>query len=153
MRTSDAQIEAYAQIEEARAYQECFKREYLLAKEELMRLQTLFRDVCWYSFETFGKWWGKRSRCVYLHGHRYGTFHRHGSLREMAEFPIYYNGPADDAPRLPPIIVLREVEAAREYMDECRARISAPWDWAPGGFRYEELRKTTQVGRRFSSES
>ena len=142
--------------EERQRYVNHFKSEYEDAKREHERLSDLFKDVCWYNFDTWGKWWGKRKRFVFLHGHRYRqmrprqtfTSHRGASwYSEMAEFPLYYEGPADEAPRLPPALVMKEGEMARKHMEECRDLMNGPLDWAPGGARYEALRKVTLVGR------
>tara|TARA_B100001250_G_scaffold280257_1_gene242626 strand:- start:1216 stop:1698 length:483 start_codon:yes stop_codon:yes gene_type:complete len=138
-------------LRERESYVDRFTGEYMDAKEEFERLRDLFKDVCWYNFEAHGKWWGKRKRWVYVHAQRFRRFRR-GSLREIGEFPVYYSGPADEAPRLPPAIVLVELEKARKHMQDCRELMTAPIDWAPGGAKYEALRRVTRVGRSFSSE-
>ena len=52
-----------------------------------------------------------------------------------------------EAPELPPMIVLEELRAAREYMLACEKQVTAPVDWAVGGALYNELARQTMVGR------
>ena len=130
-------------VKERRQYTERFTREYVEAKIEFERLQRLFNDVCWYNFEVSK--WGERKPWVYLNSHNYKPVFV-GSVREVACFPWYYQGTPEEAPRLPPEIVQLEVEKAHRYMLECLELVNAPVDWAPGGRKYEALRRVTRVG-------
>lgn len=133
-----------------------FEREYLDASQEVVRLTELFKDVCWYNFEANCRNWNPpwyRSDPeseVRLHSQLYDHHYNRGKLRESARFPHYYAGRVADAPELPPRIVLKELDEAKAHLRACEAELTAPLDWAPGGAKYEALRRTTQVGR-FSS--
>ena len=123
-------------------YVELFEAEYERASDEFYRLSILFRDVCWYNFETCCRDWQEpwrksdpRSR-VCLESHRYEN-------DEQGMYAVYYDGAVGEAPALPPEIVLKEVVAAQAYMEQARARISDPYDYAPGGCKYLELLETT----------
>ena len=135
-------------------YEGRFKREFRDAKSEYWRLCELFKDVCWYNFETSCANWREpwpqtdQQSYVELQGlvfHR--KWHR-GCWIEHGNFPFYYCGPVRDAPKCPPEILLNELEDARRYMLACERQVTAPTDWAPGGPLYEELRRTTAVGKR-----
>ena len=127
---------------EADRYVELFTEEYERAAEEFYRLGALFKDVCWYNFETQCRSWSEPWRRsdprspLCLESHRY-------SGRESGEFGVWYEGTVSDAPPLPPQIVLEEMRTASLYMHACYEQISAPYDWAPGGKKYKELLRTT----------
>jgi len=126
-------------------YQSFFQREYDRAAEEVFRLERLTRDVAWYAFEVKARnwtdpWWETtRSSILELHGARY-TRGKRG--REFSEYPVYYNGPVEDAPYLPPDVLLRECKVAREELARACEQINAAVDWAPGGKHYEALCET-----------
>ena len=133
-------------------YADRFEREHRDARAEFLRLSELFKDVCWYNFETSCAKWRRPwplsdpDSLVELHAL---VFHRkwnRGRLIEHGRFPLYYSGPVAEAPKLPPEIVLHELQAAKEYMLACEKQVSAPYDWAPGGPAYIELQRTTAVG-------
>ena len=115
--------------------------EYDRAKDELERLKALFTDVCWYNFETSCRDWKQpwhislgESWCR-LHSRRYTRT----IVGEMGEYPLYYDGQLKDAPRLPPEILQREIQLATDYLKEASDNMFAPYDYAPGGFKYEAL--------------
>ena len=141
------------------SFVERFEEEFFYARQEYVRLGNLFRDVCWYNFETECRKWNAPWRpsdpdsFVHLFAHRYKLQWNRRHLRESACFPCYYTGPVSDAPPLPPQIVLAELEQAKQYMEACRSQTSAPIDWAPGGAKYEALRRTTKVGKTFCCET
>ena len=118
-----------------------FDAEYRRAVAEYERLSALFREVCWYNFETVCRHWREPWHesfdisVVELHGVRATT----RDLRERVEFPSYYRGAIRDAPSLPPQIVLAEVRAAQDYAEYMEKQRRAPYDWAPGGVEYEKL--------------
>ena len=131
---------------------ERFGREHKDACDELTRLSELFKDVCWYNFETKCRVWQhpwRQSRpdsLVELHSHKYTKFWNRGHLCESAKFPYYYQGEVKDAPPLPAVIVQNELREARMYVKACAEQVTAPYDWAPGGVKYEALCRTTLVG-------
>jgi len=136
-----------------RHYEERFKREHKAAQDEFLRLSSLFKDVCWYNFETACQVWRKPWRnsdpesLVLLHGMCFTQKWRRNCLLEEGKFPLYYEGPVETAPKLPPEIVLLELLEAKKYMQHCETQLSAPYDWAPGGSLYKELVRTTLVGK------
>jgi hypothetical protein len=134
-------------------YVDLFEREYQDAKDEFLRLTQLFKDVCWYNFETVCRSWeapwrkSVPSSTVELLGYNVTRWWNNGHMRERCRCPTWYYGEVRHAPKLPPLIVLTELLAAKEYMFACEQQISAPYDWAPGGKRYEALKQTTLVGK------
>ena len=124
---------------------QCFEREYHRAFREHQQLEALYKNVCWYHFETSCRSWQEpwhvtwSDSFVTFHGHSYATEWRGGRLREFATFPLYYFGMISEAPKIPPEIVLKELKAAEEYMHAAYMQIYAPDDWAPGGHKYERL--------------
>ena len=140
-------------------YVEDFEREHRDAQDEFVRLTRLFKDVCWYNFETKCRQWDEPWRrsnpntTVELEGQRYDAYCHRGHMHYVSSFPIYYRGLVGDAPSLPPQIVLHELKAAHIHLEFCKEQVTAPYDWAPGGVKYEMLHQSTMVGRkrRFSS--
>ena len=118
-----------------------FKREYDNAKRETERLTTLFREACWYNFETACRTWKKPwyeswgVSCVEFHGVSYEQLGK----AEKCTFPIWYSGPIQKAPPLPPEIIYNEIKRARAYERFMKKQITAPHDYAPGGREYEKL--------------
>lgn len=138
---------------EKQRYVDLFRREHENALCEFERLSYLFKDVCWYNFETTCRSWrapwreSQQDSSITLHGVRQQRWWARGHEREQLTFPLYYRGVVSDAPPLPPRILLAECEAAADYLRVCEQNITAPDDWAPGGAKYEALRETTLVGR------
>lgn len=130
-----------------------FEKEYENAWAEHSRLQALYREVCWYNFETACRSWGPPwptshpESAVELHGRRLTQWYNRGHLYEKMSFPVYFHGRVKDAPPLPPIIILKELKDAEEYKDHCEMQRTVPIDWAPGGSKYKELVKNTMVGK------
>ena len=144
--------------DEVHRYTTLFKREHLHAQQEYIRLNELLKDALWYNFEISCKTWkppwkpSDLDSWVYLEGHRYmRRWANHKGLEgvwiEEARYPIWHEGPVRTAPALPIQIVLEEQRAAKLYLDACEQQCTAAHDWAPGGALYEQLRKTTLVGR------
>lgn len=144
-------------------YVDRFEREAREALDEFVRLKELFKDVCWYNFETRCRDWRRPWRrsdhgsSIELHAHTYEHHWNRGHRREVARYPYYFQGELRDAPPLPPQIILVELQIALDHLRACKECVSASYDWAPGGKKYEALRRTTLVGRgggrkrRFSS--
>lgn len=119
-----------------------FDMEYKKACEEYNQLKRLLDDVYWYYFETMCYHWkppwyvsmggseislnGCRNVCV-------------DGCRMYCTYPIWYSGAIAAAPQLPPSIVLSEVNQAKAYMLFMREQRDAPYDWAPGGEKYQQL--------------
>jgi hypothetical protein len=130
---------------------EIFEAEFYAAQQECDRLSALFKDVCWYNFETKCKFWQRpwpqsyTHSAIELYGVRIEIDDSRGRKREVGHFPLYYSGTVDDAPSLPPDIILLELKAASDYLEVCRKQCSAPHDWAPGGSEYNKLLRTTML--------
>ena len=135
---------------------EWFEDELSEATREVDRLTDLFREVCWYNFETQCRKWthpwpeSMGSSHIELHGTKIVIDDSRGRRREVGLFPVYYKGIVRDAPPLPPLIVLKELREATEYQRLCAAQRSAPFDWAPGGKSYLKLLQTTHVPSEYS---
>ena len=120
-------------------------REYFNARMEWEQLNELHRHALWYNFEVGAlKWNDPWREAAYdsfltLHGARYGQQRQFGRRHMYGCFPVYYRGPVRDAPPLPAEILLVETRLAREHMEELRQRLNDPYDWAPGGHKYEKL--------------
>lgn len=132
-----------------------FEREYKRARDEYRSLKQLFDEVCWYNFEIQCKSWRDpwpesldESRLT-LHGYRLEV----NGGRVHGCWPVYYSGYVKDAHPVPLLIVLTELSLAWNYMKDMEVQQTAPYDWAPGGYLYEKLVKTTAVGKRISSDS
>ena len=129
-----------------------FQEEYTAAQEECNRLAQMFREVCWYNFETKCRTWRRPwpeswgDSPIELLGMR---FAKRPGRREVGTFPVYYSGTIGDAPCLPPIIIMKEMRLAAEYLADCREQCTAPHDWAPGGHKYLDLAASTKVGKSF----
>lgn len=128
-----------------------FEAEYDRAVMESERLSSLFKDVCWYNFETACRDWRDPWPCswgeshIELHGYCIEIEQRSGRNREIGHFPVYYSGAVQDAPPLPPAIILSELKLALEYVEKCRQDTDAPHSWAPGGDNYNKLLEHTCV--------
>ena len=122
-----------------------FDREYKQLKRELKQLKEIFRHVCWYHFETQCKNWKSPwhesfdESHITLHGHCFCKKWVKGRYVEEGRFPIYYDGAVVNAPCLPPIVIFKEIEAVQEQVNYMKEARWAPYDYAPGGRKYEEL--------------
>ena len=134
-------------------YTERFALEHKMAQDEFLRLSLLFKDVCWYNFETIAKNWRapwpptEMDSDVELLGMSFTQHWNRGALYEHGTFPAWYRGPIRDAPSMPPQILLSEMLEAKRYMKHCKEQITAAYDWAPGGSKYDMLRRLTMVGK------
>ena len=122
-----------------------FDLEYKQAQRECKQLTALFREVCWYNFETQCRAWNEpwhtsvKDSHIEMHTHRYMKEWKNGRYIEYGEFPIWYSGPVGDAPLLPPEIIFIEMKQAQDYMLYMQTQRFAPYDYAPGGRLYEKL--------------
>lgn len=128
-----------------------FQVEYKEAKRERERLEKLFLNVSWFNFEVGCRTWRHPwpetwvNSFIELTGVRIDKVMRNGREREVGTFPTYYAGPIRDAPPLPPYIIWVEWKNAVAYEKVCLQHVTAPYDWAPGGYLYNELQQTTLV--------
>ena len=122
-----------------------FKHEFADAMREYQALLNLYKDVCWYNFETHARTWQEpwhesfALSPIAFHGVSVKHEWKHGRLREIGHFPLYYSGPIKDAPPLPPMIIYEELKQAEEYSKWAHEQQWAAYDWAPGGHKYEKL--------------
>ena len=123
-----------------------FEAEFYNASLEVVRLEQLLKDAYWYNFEVACRTWKSPWRqtdqhsSICLFGQRYEHYE---DERELFTCPIYFSGEIRNAPPLPPEILLNELDEARAYKEACREQCMAPYDWAPGGYKYNMLRRTT----------
>ena len=128
-----------------------FEDEYLEATREVDRLRDLFKEVCWYNFETKCRGWmhpwpmSQGDSSIELFGTKIVVDDSRGRRREVGLFPVYYSGTVRDAPELPPQILLNELKLAAEHLAACKEQRNAPYDWAPGGRLYCKLLSETNV--------
>ena len=142
---ADVEVERKVHLAAMDEYAEHFAREYRFALQELDRLKTLLRDAMWYNFDVvswqsgcFGQRW-YYNRTTELYAVRSELIRKRGHTAEKVSFPVYYHGEVATAPRLPPEILMSEVESAKRLVEETREACSAPYEWAPGGRRYEQM--------------
>ena len=102
-----------------------FDIEFEKASLEVMHLQQLYAEACWYNFETRCRTWQEPW---------------HESWGEtLVTLRKYYTGCVRDAPSLPPVMIKVELEAAKEYAHYMSEQRYAPYDWAPNGRAYEKM--------------
>jgi len=133
-----------------------FEREFFEAQEEEKRLSALFKEVCWYNFETRCKTWvlpwpnSVLESTITIHG---CSFAKVGNKRgEKCRWPIWYSGPIHDAPPLPPQIIFNELKNSKNYVKFCNDQCSAPYDYAPGGALYMQLLRSTSVPTKLNTK-
>ena len=126
-------------------YRSQFLREYQDAAEEHSRLNTMFKNVMWYNFETHCRSWGPpwpksvANSIVRMPSARHRRFFSRGKLISRTDRGWWYVGCVSDAPQLPPMILLNEVRLAKVEVTRCEQQLTATDDWAPGGKLYMEL--------------
>jgi len=134
---ADVEVERRVHLAAMDEYAEHFAREYRFALQEEDRLKSLMRDAFWYNVAQVG-WLGWGRSCE-LFGVRSELIRKRGHVAEKLSFPVYYHGPTNVAPPLPPQILMVELEMAKKLVEDTREACSAPYDWAPGGRRYEQM--------------
>lgn len=145
-------------FEESRKEQlsDFFVRRHAEATQELKHLTRMYYDVCWYNFEVNCRTWSYpwprtipgSSLCI--HAYRVEPIWVNGRKRECGTFPVYWSGPAEDAPPLPPQIIQEEIILAAKLVDMYKEAITAPYDWAPGGRLYQKLLRDTSVPTKYN---
>lgn len=120
-----------------------------MAKTELSQLQDLWEEVRWYQSEVaaFRNW--TKPWYTSFPGSLVELFaHIHTPAGSFGH--VYYSGSIDQAPLLPSEIVYIELENARKQCNEAFLQLSAASDWAPGGWRYEEMLRTSDGVRAYN---
>ena len=126
--------------------------QYQKARDEYKLLQALFRDCCWYNFETACRSWQDpwhvswEQSMISLDGMRVET--DRNSLK--ITYPIWYRGVVRDAPPLPLPIIYTELKAAKSHMQQAEKARWAPYEFAPGGNEYEKLLRFGEGVRAFT---
>ena len=125
--------------------------EWIAARSESARLAHLFKDMCWYNFETNCRSWNTpwHPSWGYSPITLNGTRATATNGREQVDFPIWYSGPVMTAPTLPIEIIFNELHEAAEYERHLEDSVWAPYDWAPGGRKYEQLLREGEGVRAF----
>ena len=125
------------------------EREYSKAIMEYKQLVDLWEEARWFysevaSFHTWRAPWFVNfpGSAVEMYGQVHTDQDSYGKL--------YYYGPIEEAPLLPPQIVYSELQIARELCDAARAQLSAAHDWAPDGAHYAELLRTGEGVRAYN---
>lgn len=132
-------------------YNTVFRVEYMEAKQEYDRLCQLLHDVLWFNFEVDARVWvapwprTDLDSTVSLYAPLYSRKRKRDGFH--LRYTAWYDGPVRDAEVCPIAIVVKEVKAAKAYMNACEKQLNAADDWAPGGCEYEQLRRITLVGR------
>lgn len=78
-----------------------FEVDYKQAEREVQQLTQLYRDACWYNFETRCRSWKE-------------PWHESWDASPIS-LRKYYTGSIRDAPALPPAIVFTELQQAKDY--------------------------------------
>ena len=114
-------------------------REHNNALCEVQRLESLMEDVSWYQFEISARGWRAPWHTSYPGSvvELYSQVYIDLGHREIGTFPVYYYGPIETAPPLPPMIVYAELELAREVCRATKEQLQNAYEWAPGGNKYE----------------
>ena len=138
--------------------QASIEQELKMAKRELSQLTSLLKEVLWYNFEIAsfnwqGPWRKTNSHAqLRLHGFRLAEHRSHGRRGCSVEFPTWWAGPVSDAPYCPPALLYRDIHDAQEGVRFLEERLYDAHLYAPGGSKYEELRKSTLVGAQISNQ-
>ena len=141
-------------------YNELFSREYRFLANEYKRLQQLLKEVAWYNFETAARGWKHPwpesfgGSSIELHGQRYALVNSRGGRKcETATFPVYFAGSIDDAPPLPPTIILNELKTVYDDLRAAEKSCSDPYEYAPGGREYEKMIRESDGVRLYNTLS
>eukprot|EP00965_Chrysotila_dentata_P039015 1297042-Pleurochrysis_carterae.AAC.2 len=111
--------------------------EYHRAKEEHTSLLRLYNNACWYNFEIACITWK----------HPWHTTDPDSFLQLQTKHSVWFAGTVSCAPKLPMLILQREVELAHAYMRYCEQGINAAFDWAPGGVEYRQHLKSSEIAK------
>jgi hypothetical protein len=120
-------------------------REVNAARSELVRLRSLYADVCWYHFEISVQDWNTPWHVTL--GRSLVTLHSRRVERGVTRWGFFYSGPVEEAPVLPPEVVVSELELAGSELAHWRRILHDITAYAPGGAAYTQLCENTLVGR------
>ena len=132
-------------------YTKWAQREHSNALCEVQRLESLMEDVSWYQFEVSAVGWkapwhtSHPGSLVELYSQVYIDL----GHREIGTFPVYYYGPVDSAPQVPPMIVYSELELARALCRVTKEQLRNAYEWAPGGHKCELHSKTSDGAKAY----
>lgn len=118
---------------------------------EVQRLESLMEDVSWYQFEISAKGWRAPWHTSFPGSvvELYSQVYIDLGFREIGTFPVYYYGPVETAPPVPPMIVYTELELARELCRATKDQLRNAHEWAPGGYKYEEHSETSEGAKAY----
>jgi hypothetical protein len=127
------------------------RREHSNALLEVQRLESLMEDVSWYQFEIAAKGWQTPWHTSFPGSvvELYSQVYIDLGFREIGTFPVYYYGPVDSAPQVPPMIVYAELELARDLCRITKEQLRNAYEWAPGGSKYETHSETSEGARAY----
>lgn len=126
-------------------------REHSNALCEVQRLESLMEDVSWYQFEINAKGWRAPWHTSFPGSvvELYSQVYIDIGNREIGTFPVYYYGPVETAPQVPPMIVYAELELAREVCRATKEQLRNAYEWAPGGNKFELHAKTSDGAKAY----
>ena len=126
-------------------------REHSNALLEVQRLESLMEDVSWYQFEIAAKGWQTPWHTSFPGSvvELYSQVYIDLGFREIGTFPVYYYGPVESAPQLPPMIVYAELELARDLCRVTKEQLRNAYEWAPGGDKYEIHTETSEGAKAY----
>ena len=130
-------------------------REHSNALCEVQRLESLMEDVSWYQFEISARGWKTPwhtsfpGSVVELYSQVYRLIEVPHGVREIGCFPVYYYGPVETAPPVPPMIVYAELELARDVCRATKEQLRNAYEWAPGGYKYEFHSETSDGAKAY----
>ena len=127
------------------------RREHSNALLEVQRLESLMEDVSWYQFEIAAKGWQTPWHTSFPGSvvELYSQVYIDLGFREIGTFPVYYYGPVDSAPQVPPMIVYAELELARDLCRVTKEQLRNAYEWAPGGYKYETHSETSEGAKAY----
>ena len=126
-------------------------RELTDARSELENLRMLQEQVNWFNFEIACLSWNWPWHPSYmmtpliLEGMRVTHTRKRGKRHELVEFPVWFSGTVWDAQQIPYAILANEIKEAEAYVERAEQNVNAPYEYAPGGALYEQLRRTTNL--------
>jgi hypothetical protein len=127
------------------------QREHRNALGEVQRLESLMEDVSWYQFEISARGWRAPWHTSFPGSvvELYSQVYIDLGFREIGTFPVYYYGPVETAPPVPPMIVYTELELAREVCRATKEQLRNAYEWAPGGSKCEFHSETSDGAKAY----
>ena len=126
-------------------------RAYENLMSELNLLQQLNSDLNWFNFECRCQHWSAPwPECDPNFTLRLlGVDDTNTNSLGYIARPVYYSGPLHKATPVPSAIVRNEIERVAEELLEAWNLAMAPYDWAPGGYLYENLMREGSSARTY----